>query len=111
MKRSETANREGGTMAEEKKPFVRREEDEITFNLKGLREAAQMGVAVLGTVADDAVKLGERAVEYGKGVLERAEASLKSVNCPGCNTAMVKDAEGAGYTCPSCSAIFTPKTE
>lgn len=98
-------------MAEEKKPFVRREEDEITFNLKGLREAAQMGVAVLGTVADDAVKLGERAVEYAGSVLERAEASLKTTSCPGCSTAMTKDVEGAGYTCPSCKATFAPKTE
>ena len=96
-------------MADQKPPFVRQDGDEITFNLAGLRRAAQMGVAVLGTVADDAVKLGERAVEYGKDVIERAEASMKAVSCPECGTAMAKDADGPAYTCPQCGGGYTPK--
>lgn len=95
-------------MADEKKPFVRQEGDEVIFNLDGLRQAAKTGAAVLGTVAEDVLKLADRAVDYGKSVLDRAEASMKTPSCPGCGTVMVKDAEGPGFTCPSCNASFTP---
>lgn len=109
MKRSETANREGGTMAEEKKPFVRRDGDELTFNLKGLREAADTGLSVGAVILEDIETAAKRALDYGRGVLDRAEERLKTVACPGCGTTMEKDAEGPGYTCPQCHSAYTPR--
>ena len=98
-------------MAEEKKPFVRTEGDEVTFNVRGLRDAAKTGLTVLGVIAEDIETAAGRALKYAEGVVERAEERLKTVACPGCSTAMEKNAEGAGYTCPNCKATFTPKTE
>lgn len=92
--------------AGEKAGFVSKEGDKITFDLAGLRKAAAKGASVLGVVADDIVTAAERAGQYGKGVLDRAEDRLHEVSCPSCGTAMI--ACNNHYHCPSCGGTYTP---
>lgn len=98
-------------MAEEKKPFVRQEGDEVTFNLAGLRQAAKTGKSVLGVILEDVETAARRIGDYAEGFVDRVEERMKVINCAGCGKAMTKDAEGPGYTCPDCGATFTPKPE